>query len=479
MNVNLLMMILSKHWKRHIYVTKSSHFPGYLFFFFFSLIQVNREQRNTMNERSNSRLERILVIALVVIFGSGAWVSVSGIWTELPILIATGLPEKYRITSIVNILIQFAAVGMIAFLICNKLSASTRLYRPEIPVNYAITFMGTIATFLLIFFWDSETYLSGQPHSVAFLCLLFFVALVDITSNVTFVGFMSLLKPNLLNWFWIGEGMSHILPAFVVLIQQSGGSKDTCVANYTFINETMIGNSSVTYNCTSWQEVVPQFLFEPDEYFSFLFMMMLSCHIAFICLNTLPCARREYTPQRDGHHLKRDGCGGLFKSLSSADEETDLLRLTPVVSSNGNDTSISNKENNDSNNELTERHLTKKQVAFLYTIFFLNFLMAYGIMSPILGYSGSAYGHATFQLLVPLEQIAVAFAYFMFLLKPIYSFNAVAVSLVVAFFGYTYALVVASTSPYPPFSGLVAGKVLIVSSLWFLYVSRLAIPSPN
>ncbi|XP_063951278.1 riboflavin transporter 2-like [Lytechinus pictus] len=410
--------------------------------------------------------ERILVIVLVVLFGSGAWVSVSGVWTELPIMISTGLPEQYRMTSIVHILIQFSLVGMIAFLICNKLVASTRIYRLEIPWNYGITFLGTIATFLLIFFWDTRAYVFGELHSVAFLCLVFFVSLVDITSNVTFVGFMSLMKPNLMNWFWIGEGLGHILPAFVVLIQQSNGKMKSCVVNDTYLNETVVGNSTVMYNCTSWEEVAPQLLFEPKDYFVVLFLMMLACHISFICLNNLPCSRREYVPQADGHHLRTDGCGGLFKqseTLSADEEDGDRVRLMSVVRSHEDGSpNAPDEENDNSGNDLAEQHLTKRQVVFLYTVFFINFTLSFGIMGPILGFSGSAYGNDTFEILVPMQEIAIAVAYFLFLLKPIYSFKVVAGSLLLAIACYTYDFVVAAASPNPPFYSIIFGKIYIV-----------------
>ena len=265
-----------------------------------------------MEDGINSQVERIFVILLVIIFGSGSWITISGVWSEIPVLVALGLPEKNRITSYITILVQSGLfVGVVPFLICNKFLASTRVYRPEIPFIYPVIFTGTIGTFLLIFFWDSRTYLSGQPHSVAFIIIIFFVATVDMTMNITSIGYISLLKPEYLNWLLIGQGMGFFLPAWVVLIQHSGGSKETCVANFTFMNETVVGNSSLSYSCTSWREVAPEFLFGPEQFFAFLFAMMLSCHISFICLNTLPCTRREYTPQRDGHHLKKMAAEGF------------------------------------------------------------------------------------------------------------------------------------------------------------------------
>eukprot|EP00057_Strongylocentrotus_purpuratus_P023452 XP_011677926.1 PREDICTED: solute carrier family 52, riboflavin transporter, member 3-like [Strongylocentrotus purpuratus] len=176
-----------------------------------------------MEDGINSQVERSFVILLVIIFGSGSCMTMSGVWSEIPVLVALGLPEKNRITSYIMIPLVCGFVVVVAFLICIKFLESTRVYRPEISFIYVITFIGTIATFLLIFFWDSRTYLSGQPHSVAFMINIFFVLTVDMILGNTSSGYKSLLKPEYLNWLLLGQGMSSILPGCVVLIQYAGG----------------------------------------------------------------------------------------------------------------------------------------------------------------------------------------------------------------------------------------------------------------
>ena len=51
-----------------------------------------------------------LVDLLAVVFGIGAWISVNGLWVELPLLVQT-LPEGWSLPSYMSIVIQIANIG--------------------------------------------------------------------------------------------------------------------------------------------------------------------------------------------------------------------------------------------------------------------------------------------------------------------------------------------------------------------------------
>ena len=114
------------------------------------------------------------------------------LWVELPLLTNLGIPEGYRIGSYLIIATQAAAIGPLIFVTCQCLAPKN--YHLEIPTIYATLAVGATASFLLIFFWDSFSFWSGGEHSTAFLILAFFMALVDSTSNLTFMPFISSLK---------------------------------------------------------------------------------------------------------------------------------------------------------------------------------------------------------------------------------------------------------------------------------------------
>lgn len=51
-----------------------------------------------------------IVDLLAVGFGIGAWISVNGLWVELPLLVAA-LPEGWALPSYMSIVIQIANIG--------------------------------------------------------------------------------------------------------------------------------------------------------------------------------------------------------------------------------------------------------------------------------------------------------------------------------------------------------------------------------
>ncbi|XP_071477756.1 solute carrier family 52, riboflavin transporter, member 3-B-like [Diadema antillarum] len=399
------------------------------------------------------------VALLVVLFGGGAWISISGIWVEVPILILQGIPEQYEINSYITIVIQMALVGPLIFLLFNRF-APKRCYRPEIPVIYVTTFVATFGTLLVACTWDKYTVwtVDGKLHSTAFLVLLFFISLVDVSSNVTFVGFMSIFKSNYLNWYWVGQGTSALWPTLVMVIQK-GTNHNQCVENSTFINRTWVGNYSVVYNCTEWTRSRSQVEFGPTAFFYVLAAMMLICHLSFVGLNVLPCAKREYEIPEDGRRIHHDPCGGLFKSQGDDDKENALLLSESVEMPAA---AAETEAETASHTEPDRVPLSTSQYIFLYVIIFMDFFVMYGIMSPIQSYSGSAYGQETYQCVVIFRNIAKVAGFLLFLVKPVHNFPVVIVTFLFGFVASIYGLTAAVMSPHPPLEGLFIGKILIV-----------------
>lgn len=48
---------------------------------------------------------------LSVMFGVGAWISINGLWVELPLLVQA-LPEGWSLPSFMSIIIQIANIGL-------------------------------------------------------------------------------------------------------------------------------------------------------------------------------------------------------------------------------------------------------------------------------------------------------------------------------------------------------------------------------
>lgn len=229
----------------------------------------------------------LLTHVLACLFGIGSWVSINGMWVELP-LIVPDIPEGWYLPSYLIILIQIANIGPLFITLMHH-------FRPgkldERPVIYCIVALGIVSSFLMAFFWRHTMTVGGSLHSVPLLSLSFLLSVVDCTSSVTFLPFMMRLRPQYLTTYFAGEGLSGLVPALVALIQGVG------VVHCE--NATLAGTTNNTDgNATEVDSGLLQAVYQPARFstqvfFIFLSIMMVVCLVAFILLNYHPAVARE------------------------------------------------------------------------------------------------------------------------------------------------------------------------------------------
>lgn len=223
----------------------------------------------------------LLTHLLACVFGMGSWVAINGLWVELPLLV-TVLPEQWDLPSYITIIIQMANVGPLFVTLMHRFQPGLL---KEVAVIYVVVSVGVVACLLLAFLWSYTSPIAGRPHSTAFLLLTFFLALVDCTSSVTFLPFMMQLQPQYLTTFFIGEGLSGLIPAIITLGQGSGISVCASV-NYT-VNITT-GNETVESTVTQLETRYLPANFSSLVFFLLLTVMMLACLLAFFFLTRQP-----------------------------------------------------------------------------------------------------------------------------------------------------------------------------------------------
>ncbi len=223
----------------------------------------------------------LLTHLLACLFGMGSWVSINGLWVELP-LIVPQIPEGWYLPSYLSILIQMANIGPLFVTLMHRFRPGTL---NETAVIYVIIILGTVASFLLGFLWKETVVVAGVPRSLALLILTFFLSAVDCTSSVTFLPFMMRLKPQYLTTYYIGEGVSGLLPALVALIQGVGVVR--CINSTQSLNSS---NSSTTFELHAEYQPAN---FSTEVFFFILTAMMLVCLVAFMLLNYHPSVARE------------------------------------------------------------------------------------------------------------------------------------------------------------------------------------------
>uniref|UniRef100_A0A8B9SLS2 Riboflavin transporter n=1 Tax=Anas platyrhynchos TaxID=8839 RepID=A0A8B9SLS2_ANAPL len=220
----------------------------------------------------------LLTHLLACVFGTGSWVAINGLWVELPLLVRV-LPEQWDLPSYITIIIQMANVGPLFVTLMHRFWPGSL---KEVAVIYVVVSLGVVACLLLAFLWNQTSLIAGTPHSTAFLILTFFLALVDCTSSVTFLPFMMQLEPQYLTTFFIGEGLSGLIPALIALGQGSGIS--SCV------NVTLPENVTNTTGSPGFQ-METRYL--PANFSTLLFFllmtgMMVACLVAFFFLARQP-----------------------------------------------------------------------------------------------------------------------------------------------------------------------------------------------
>uniref|UniRef100_A0A8D2AHA4 Riboflavin transporter n=1 Tax=Sciurus vulgaris TaxID=55149 RepID=A0A8D2AHA4_SCIVU len=159
----------------------------------------------------------VLTHLLVALFGMGSWAAVNGIWVELPVVVKD-LPEGWSLPSYLSVLVALGNLGLLVVTLWRRLAPS-KGERVPIQVVQGLSMVGTA---LLAPLWHHVTPVAGQPHSVAFLTLALVLALACCASNVTFLPFLSHLPPPFLRSFFLGQGLSALLPCILALVQGVG-----------------------------------------------------------------------------------------------------------------------------------------------------------------------------------------------------------------------------------------------------------------
>ena len=410
-------------------------------------------------------IHRLPVIILIVIFGTGSWVAINGMWVELPLLVALQIPEGYNLASYLVIIIQLANIGPLTFTLANWWAPKG--IKIEAPAICILMIVGVASTLLLVFFWDTTTLwkVDGSLHSTALLCLAFFLSIVDCTSSVAFTPFMARFKNLYLTWYFVGEGFSALLPSLVALGQGVGG--DVCVANYTYTEIVEVDNKTSEQNCTKWIQQPKAANFPPEDFFWFLFCMMSCSAVAFVGLNVLPIAKKEYARVESSESIKSSS------SKSSAESHGMLERSKDHTGNHGSIEALSEPGDPVQNSKVLnsqeiqlidpQEGLSRNQYIYLYVILGFVNALSNGILASIQSYSAGAYGLNTYLLAATLANVANPVACFLVMAAPSMNLLLVGVLTCLGSIAGAYCLTTAAMSPTPPLQFEMIGSVLIVS----------------
>ncbi|KAJ7374854.1 hypothetical protein OS493_005207 [Desmophyllum pertusum] len=389
----------------------------------------------------------VITYALVVVFGTGSWIAVNGLWVELPIIVQE-IPESWSLPSYLTVIIQMANIAPLAFTLGNKLYP--RVVR-EVPVIYISLFIGTAACVLLAFFWKETTFIAGAERSTALLVLCFFLSMVDCSSSVTFLPYMATFRELYMSPYFGGEGLSGLLPSLVALGQGVGGGTHTSCVNPTLapMNTTNGTSSANITTAGSWG---------PGPKFP-LTGMMVCCGLAFLGLNYLPVTKRQQVNKNFEDTGQRSQSREQAMELVSDEDRQDNAG-----------------QNSQGKDDRVVENLSTSRIVFLLVILALVSGLSNGVIPAIQSFACIPYSYYIYHLTLTLSNIANPVTCFVFPFIRTKSTVAIAVLSCVYFGMCTYILVIASQSPNVLLRCEDSGAALIIWRLFTAFVFYPIVP---
>ncbi|XP_006818333.2 solute carrier family 52, riboflavin transporter, member 3-like [Saccoglossus kowalevskii] len=416
-------------------------------------------------ETEDSKYRLYFVQVCVCLFGMASWLDINGVWVQLPLMVNV-LPEGWALASYLVLVIQIANIGPLTFSIVNKFTKK----RIEIPTNYLIISIGMVACFLLAPLWDETTYVNGEEHSMALLTLCGFLALVDCTSSVSFLAFMTVFSPMFMTSYFVGEGMSAFVPSILGLLQGSSGNPE-CV-NITYYNET----TNTTYYEQDYYYSEPRYSVE--VYFLLLAGLLLTSLVSFALLAHLPLIRQFYIDHEDVQLVEyRKSSEAAFDNLSITLDKTplgtDSVIIQKPITSYGSTDDLSRKGSEEQlsvieNSKTLKRELRRFDWWYLLIIQGYCCSLTNGIMPSIQSYSTLPYGNLAYHLAITLGLMMIPTASLCVHWLPAKSNISIGILTVIGTAVACYITACAAMSPYPPLCGSPWGGVVSVV-VWLLF----------
>ncbi|XP_022336411.2 solute carrier family 52, riboflavin transporter, member 3-A-like isoform X2 [Crassostrea virginica] len=405
----------------------------------------------------------VIVYATVIIFGIGSWVDINGLWVELPAMITEGLPEGWKLPSYLSVIIQIANIGPLFVTLCNVFAPGKLNIK---GVVYVILGIGSLSCLLLALLWKTTAYVAGEERSITLLILQFFLALVDCTTSVVFLPFMTLFKADYMTAYFIGEGMSGMVPSLVALGQGSGSV--SCV-NVSSTNST---TNITTYNVYP-KSNPPNF--PVRDFFLFLFTMVFSSGIAFTLLNYCSYYREEYAPDTEEDELSVDSKHGSYElsdgehagSVAFSDPATIGLSQSALMKNGKKYQNVNITKSSDVEKDIADHSITKTRYVYYLIITAILNSLTNSVLPSIQTFSCMPYGISAYHLTAVLYNIANPAACFIVLFRSAASCGVITILSFLGSLAAGIILYTAAASPTPLLVGTKTGEALIVS-IWVL-----------
>ncbi|KAM6959140.1 riboflavin transporter 2-like [Aplochiton taeniatus] len=385
---------------------------------------------------------------LACLFGMGSWVSINGLWVELPVIVSQ-IPEAWNLPSYLSVIIQMANIGPLFITLMHCIRPGKLNERVVINV---ILVLGVAASFFLAFFWKETVIVAGVQRSLALLLLTFLLSLVDCTSSVTFLPFMMRLKPQYLTTYFVGEGVSGLLPALVSLIQGVGVVH--CINSTQMVNHTLNDSFSATMELKGQYQPAN---FSAEVFFFFLSAMMVVSLSAFLLLNYHPTVAREHSNKHYSNRVQEKNATLKLKRQIEQKPMIDPYGHAAVKPKSSFGTGAYNW----------------MQLLYIFIILAWSNGLTNVVLPSVQSYSCLPYGNNAYHLSVTMAAMSNPLACFLAMFFPKRSLLFIGILTVIGSGLGAYIMIIAVMSPCPLLVNETSGDVLIVFA-WIFFVLTLS-----
>lgn len=373
-----------------------------------------------------------IIHLLVILFSVSTWIGINGIFIELPLLVNIA-PESWNLPAYIVIVTQSANVGPAIYIFLRKNKCELN----ESLCILCLLCLQVLAMGLLIFFYDKTTVIGGEKHSLILLVAVFFNALVGCFSSVLFMPYFRDFDDIYIVSYFIGEGLSGVLPSIVALIQGVGERLECNTTEIISLNGSHVK-------------------FPGQYYFLFLTLVLVLSLAAFIVL--------QYSPsvQSRKNHLRDPNFFTQTKVQLVDYKRHNELDVSPNVWYIGH--TLSKKENEEANCSLSKEanNLYRFRKIYLYILIGICCFFSNGFLPSIQSYSCLPYGQLAYQLSITCAQFVNPLACFLTFWLKVSNIKIINCLSLICLIAGCYVICIALLSPAPPLQSSTIGVGLIV-----------------
>ncbi|XP_017757539.1 PREDICTED: riboflavin transporter 2-like [Eufriesea mexicana] len=368
---------------------------------------------------------------LIMLFGISAWIGINGIFIQTPVLINTS-PEGWALPAYLILVIQAANFGPFLYTILQYFQC--KINEPWWILCLLVS--GTAAMGFLSFFYSEKTIIADNEYSLVLFILTFFNALVGCFSSVLFMPHLRNFNEKFLTSYFIGEGLSGVLPSIVALIQGIGNTSNCAILK----NNTCI-ESSDSFDLN----------FSPNEYFLFIFIILFLSLTSFAIL--------EYSPIFQNIKQCHNSISTVFSrqpTNATHDNYPNNVQKVKHYSLGGNSFFCDDS-----------KYLSKHTRNYLFTLLAIFCFLSNGFFPSIQSYSCLPYGSIAYKLSITFAQFANPLVCLLAFWLKITNIKVINYLSIICLIIGSYVTYLALMSPSPPLQTTNLGIFLIIVS-WTL-----------